>query len=59
MIEFGQVDLCDLTDEVTARTEAGIRAGLLELPDGQGGGELLMDIDGLEQPQPLKAWVSH
>ena len=57
-IEFGQVDLCDLTDEVTARTEAGIRAGLLELPDGQWEDELLMDIDGLEQPQPLKASVT-
>lgn len=56
-IEFEQSDLCAITDEVTARTEAGIRAGLLQLPDGQWEDELLMDIDGLEQPQPLKATV--
>lgn len=56
-IEFEQIDLCAITDEVTARTEAGIRAGLLQLPDGQWEDELLMDIDGLEQPQPLKATV--
>ena len=56
-IEFDQIDLCAITDEVTARTEAGIRAGLLQLPDGQWEDELLMDIDGLEQPQPLKATV--
>lgn len=55
--EFDQTDLRTITDEVTSRTEAGIRAGLLELPDGEWHDQLMMDIDGVDEPQPLVAAV--
>ena len=52
-MEFGQSDLRAISDDLTGRTEAGIRRGLAELPDGEWREELLMDIDGIDEPQPL------
>ena len=50
--EFGSPRV---SDEITGRTEEGIRAGLRELPDGEWREEMMMDIDGIDEPQPLSS----
>ncbi len=56
--EFKLDSLLDVADELIGRTEAGIRAGLRDLPDGQWHEEMLMDIDGIDEPQPLAVTVT-
>ena len=51
--EFRLESLRAVSDEIIDRTEAGIRTGLRGLPDGEWREELLMDIDGVAEPQPL------
>ena len=55
--EFDFPDLREVSDEITGRTEEGIRAGLRELPDGEWREEMMMDIDGIDEPQPLVVTV--
>ena len=55
--EFKLPDLRAASDEIIARTEAGIRNGLRALPDGEWREELMMDIDGVDEPQPLAVTV--
>ena len=50
--EFGFADLKEVSDEITGRTEAGIRAGLRELPDGEWREEMMMDIVCLSKTGP-------
>ncbi|MCG8543408.1 MAG: hydantoinase B/oxoprolinase family protein, partial [Alphaproteobacteria bacterium] len=55
--EFKLQDLRGASDEIIERTESGIRNGLRALPDGEWREELMMDIDGVEEPQPLVVTV--
>ena len=51
--EFAVDNLREASDEIIGRTEAGIREGIRGLPDGEWSETLFMDIDGLDEPQPL------
>lgn len=55
--EFDFPDLSEISDEIIRRTEEGIRSGLRKLPDGEWREEMMMDIDGIEEPQPLVVTV--
>ena len=45
--------LREASDELIGRTEAGIRAGIQGLPDGEWSETLYMDVDGIDEAQPL------
>lgn len=55
--EFRLATLRPAADEIFRRTEAGMRAGIRALPDGEWRESLLMDIDGVAEPQPLVVTV--
>ena len=54
--EFDFPDLSEISDIHQANRE-GIRSGLRKLPDGEWREEMMMDIDGIEEPQPLVVTV--
>jgi N-methylhydantoinase B/oxoprolinase/acetone carboxylase alpha subunit len=56
--EFGMEDLRDPAEEIMSRTEAGMRAGIAELPDGEYRETMEMEIDGIEEPQTLAMKVT-
>jgi N-methylhydantoinase B len=56
--EFGMEDLRDPAEEIMSRTEAGMRAGIAELPDGEYSETMEMEIDGIEEPQTLAMKVT-
>ncbi len=51
--EFGLTSLRPVADEIIRRTEAGMRAGIAKLPDGQYRKELAMEIAGVDEPQTI------
>ena len=55
--EFGLDSLRAHADEIMRRTEAGMRAGIAALPDGEYHEELEMEVDGITQPQTLAVTV--
>ena len=56
--EFGMEDLRDPAEEIMSRTEAGMRAGIAELPDGEYSETMEMEIEGIEEPQTLAMKVT-
>ncbi len=56
--EFGMEGLRDPAEEIMSRTEAGMRAGIAELPDGEYSETMEMEIDGIEEPQTLAMKVT-
>ena len=55
--EFGLDTLRAHADEIMRRTEAGMRAGIAALPDGEYHEELEMEVDGITEPQTLAVTV--
>ena len=51
--EFGLDSLRGHADEIMRRTEAGMRAGIAALPDGEYHEEMAMEIEGIAEPQTL------
>ncbi len=51
--EFGLASLRPVADEIIRRTEAGMRAGIAKLPDGQYRKQLEMEIQGVAEPQTI------
>ena len=51
--EFGLASLRPVADEIIRRTEAGMRAGIAKLPDGQYRKQLEMEIQGIAEPQTI------
>jgi N-methylhydantoinase B len=52
--EYGLTSLRSVADEIIARTEASMRRGIRELPDGTYRSEVLMDLDGFDEPLKLE-----
>jgi N-methylhydantoinase B len=52
--EYGLTSLRGVADEIVTRTERSMRRGLAELPDGTYRSEVLMDLDGLDEPLKLE-----
>ena len=55
--EFGLDSLRGHADEIMRRTEAGMRAGIAALPDGEYHEEMEMEIEGIAEPQTLAVTV--
>lgn len=55
--EFDLESLRGPADEIIRRTEAGMRAGIAALPDGEYYEEMEMEIDGVPEPQKLALTV--
>ena len=55
--EFGLETLRAHADEIMRRTEAGMRAGIAALPDGEYHEEMEMEIEGVAEPQTLAVTV--
>ena len=55
--EFGLDSLRAHTDEIMRRTEAGMRAEIAALPDGEYHEEMEMEIEGVAEPQTLAVTV--
>ena len=55
--EFGLDTLRAHADEIMRRTEAGMRAGIAALPDGEYHEEMEMEIEGVAEPQTLAVTV--
>ena len=55
--EFGLDSLRGHADEIMRRTEAGMRAGIAALPDGEYHEEMEMEIEGIAEPQTLALTV--
>ena len=55
--EFGLDTLRAHADEIMRRTEAGMRAGIAALPDGEYHEEMEMEIEGVVEPQTLAVTV--
>ena len=55
--EFGLDSLRAHADEIMRRTEAGMRAGIAALPDGEYHEEMEMEIEGIAEPQTLAVTV--
>ena len=55
--EFGLDTLRVHADEIMRRTEAGMRAGIAALPDGEYHEEMEMEIEGIAEPQTLAVTV--
>ena len=55
--EFGLDTLRAHADEIMRRTEAGMRAGIAALPDGEYHEEMEMEIEGIAEPQRLAVTV--
>ena len=51
--EYRLDSLRPVADEIVARTEASMRRGISELPDGTYRSEVLMDLDGFDEPLTL------
>jgi N-methylhydantoinase B len=51
--EFGLASLRPVADEIIRRTEAGMRAGIAKLPNGQYHKQLQMEIQGVAEPQTI------
>jgi N-methylhydantoinase B len=51
--EFDLASLRPVADEIISRTEAGMRAGIAKLPDGQYRKHLEMEIQGVDEPQTI------
>jgi N-methylhydantoinase B len=51
--EYRLDSLRPVADEIVARTEASMRRGITELPDGTYRSEVLMDLDGFDEPLTL------
>jgi N-methylhydantoinase B len=51
--EFGLQSLRPVADEIIRRTEAGMRAGIANLPDGRYRKQLQMEIQGVAEPQTI------
>src|SRR5207237_834947 len=51
--EFDLASLRPVADEIIRRTEAGMRAGIAKLPDGQYRKQLEMEIQGVDEPQAI------
>jgi N-methylhydantoinase B len=51
--EFELASLRPVADEIIRRTEAGMRAGIAKLPDGQYRKQLEMEIQGVDEPQTI------
>ncbi len=51
--DFGLDDMGAVGDKIMARSEAGMRAGIAELPDGRYHGELGVEIGGIEESQKI------
>jgi N-methylhydantoinase B len=51
--EFDLASLRPVADEIIRRTEAGMRAGIAKLPDGQYRKQLEMEIQGVDEPQTI------
>ena len=51
--EYRLDSLRPVADEIVARTEASMRRGVSELPDGTYRSEVLMDLDGFDKPLTL------
>ena len=56
--EFGLESLQEQADDIMRRTEAGMRAGIAELPDGRYSETMEMEIDGIDEPQTLAMTVT-
>jgi N-methylhydantoinase B len=56
--DFGLPSLRGMTDEIVARTEAGIRAGIAGLPDGVYRRELSMEVGGIDTPLTIALTVT-
>ena len=55
--EFSLDSLRCHADEIMRRTEAGMRAGIAALPDGEYHEEMEMEIEGIAEPQTLAVTV--
>jgi N-methylhydantoinase B len=55
--EFRLTSLRPVADEIFRRTEAGMRAGIARLPDGQYHKSMAMEIDGIAEPQTIALTV--
>ena len=55
--EFELDDLRGPADEIMSRTEAGMRAGIAELPDGEYHETMEMEIEGIAEPRTLAMTV--
>ena len=55
--EFSLDSLRGHADEIMRRTEAGMRAGIAALPDGEYHEEMEMEIEGIAEPQTLAVTV--
>ena len=55
--EFELDNLREHADEIMSRTEAGMRAGIAALPDGEYNETMEMEIDGIAEPQTLAMTV--
>jgi len=51
--EFDLASLRPVADEIIRRTEAGMRAGIAKLPNGQYRKQLEMEIQGVDEPQTI------
>jgi N-methylhydantoinase B len=56
--EFALPSLRPVADEIIRRTEAGMRAGIRKLPDGQYRKQLEMEIQGIDEPQTIALTLS-
>ena len=56
--DFGLASLRVLADEIIARTEAGIRAGIAGLPDGVYHREISMEVGGIAEPLTIALTVT-
>ena len=56
--EFGLPSLRPVADEIFRRTEAGMRAGIGRLPDGQYHKSMAMEIEGVAEPQTIALTVT-
>jgi N-methylhydantoinase B len=55
--EFRLTSLRPVADEIFRRTEAGMRAGIARLPDGQYHKSMAMEIEGIAEPQTIALTV--
>ena len=51
--DYGLTSLRGVTDEIVARTEASVRRGIAEIPDGTYRSEMPLDLDGFDEPLRL------
>jgi N-methylhydantoinase B len=56
--EFGLASLQPIADEIFRRTEAGMRAGIARLPDGEYRKSMAMEIEGVAEPQTIALTVT-